>query len=308
MASFDDAPVSVVVPAYNRADKLDRVLGAYLAQTCTREVIVVDNGSRDHTPDVLDRWSARAEHLRVVRLPVNRRQSGARNAGSAAARGEFVFFGEDDYEPAPGHVATLLDHLRASGADIIAGRRINVLPDETYEHALRRVNTYTDPLIERWAGVGNHHIDTGRDTPASLLDACALIRREVFDHLSFDMDFQGNGWREESDFQLGALEAGFKLVHCPHVIGFHTPGGVGKAAGGSRSRGRLNYELWVIRNNARFLQKHWTFLRSGQSDLRVPPLLPAAVALQTVLRGVRARRKLTRVARAETEFAAVAAS
>ncbi|MHB1161663.1 MAG: glycosyltransferase family 2 protein, partial [Chloroflexota bacterium] len=120
------------------------------------------------------------------------------------------------------------------------------------------------------------------------------IRSELLRRVSFDIGFEGNGWREESDFQVGALEAGYRLVHCPHTLGFHTPGGVGRASGGSRGRSRLNYELWVMRNNARFLRKHWGYLRSGRSELRVPPLPELAVALQAALRGVRAARKLFR--------------
>src|SRR5581483_10538263 len=114
-------------------------------------VIVVDNGSADRTPEVLRAWAAREPRLRPLRLEVNKRQAGARNAGAQAATGDFVFYGEDDYELTPGQVATLLDHLERSGADMIAGRRINVLPGEGYEDALRRVNTYADPLIEEWA-------------------------------------------------------------------------------------------------------------------------------------------------------------
>jgi GT2 family glycosyltransferase len=185
--------------------------------------------------------------------------------------------------------------LEQTGADIIAGRRINVVPGESYEEALRRVDTYADPLIERWAAVGNNHVDTVADVESPLLDACALIRKEVFTHASFDRGFIGNGWREESDFQLSALEAGFRLVHCPHTLGFHSPGGMGKARGGSRGRSRLNYELWVMRNNARFLRKHWAFLRSGRCELRVLPVLELAVATQETLRGFRAVRKLSRL-------------
>lgn len=231
-----------------------------------------------------------------MRLAVNVGQAGARNAGAAAASGDYVFYGEDDYEPAPDHVATLLDHLMRAGADIIAGRRINVLPGESDAEALLRVSCYTDPLIEHWALVGNHHASTGGDVDAPLLDACALVCRAVFRHVTFDPGFMGNGWREESDFQLSALEAGFRLVHCPHIVGFHRPGGVGKAQGGSRGRSRLSYELWVIRNNARFLRKHWKLIRSRRTELRACPPLELAVATQTTLRMVRAARKLSRLA------------
>lgn len=289
-----DEPVSAVVPTFNRAAQLERVLGAYLTQRRVGEVIVVDNGSTDRTPDLLRDWAAREPRLRPLRLETNRRQAGARNAGAEAARGDYLFYGEDDYEPGLEQVPTLLEHLERSGADLIAGRRVNVLPGESYGAALLRVSGYEDPLIERWAMVGNHHMDTLLDVEAPLLDACALVRMEVFSRVVFDLGFKGNGWREESDFQIGALEAGFKLVHCPHTVGFHRPGGVGRGKGGSRGRSRLNYELWVVRNNLRFLQKHWEFLRSGRSDLRVARSLVLTVGIQAALRAVRAMRKLHR--------------
>jgi glycosyltransferase involved in cell wall biosynthesis len=291
-----DGPVSIVVPTYNRVAQLERVLDSYLKQRRVKEVIVVDNGCVDDTPRYLKALSALEPKLRVVRLEENRRQSGARNAGAAAATGDYIFYGEDDYELTRDQIATLLDHLDRSGADIIAGRRINVLPGERYGEALHRTNAYPDPLIERWAVVQNPWVDVGVDVEAPLLDACALIRREVFSHASFDLGFLGNGWREESDFQLSALESGFKLVHCSHTLGFHSPAGVGKGRGGSHGRSRRDYEVWTARNNARFLRKHWELLRSGRTDLRVPPTVELAVALQAGLRFARAGRKLSRLA------------
>jgi GT2 family glycosyltransferase len=249
-----------------------------------KTLVPVRKALRDGTHELLSEWARQSRILRIVRLPVNQGQAGARNAGAEAAVGEYLFYGEDDYEPTPGQITTLLGHLESSGADMIAGRRINVLPGESYQAALLRVQGYLDPVIERWAMVGNHHMDAGRDVPVPLLDACALIRKEVFRHVSFDRGFKGNGWREESDFQIGALKAGFRLEHCPHTLGFHSPGGVGKARGGSRNRSRLNYELWVVRNNARFLRKHWEFLRSDDSGLRVTPWLSLTVLLQAALR------------------------
>jgi len=289
-----------VVPTYNRAEQLNRVLGSYLDQRCAKEVVVVDNGSVDGTQELLGEWTRQSSILRIVRLPVNQGQAGARNAGAEAAMGDYLFYGEDDYEPTSGQVSTLLEHLESSGADMIAGRRINVLPGESYQEALLRVQGYSDPVIERWAMVGNHHVDTGRDEPVPLLDACALIRREVFCRVSFDRGFRGNGWREETDFQIGALKAGFRLVHCPHTLGFHTPGGVGKARGGSRSRSRWNYELWVVRNNARFLRKHWEFLRSGDTGLCVTPSLALTVLLQSLLRLRRGAKKHSRLVRGQS--------
>jgi glycosyltransferase involved in cell wall biosynthesis len=287
-------PVSVVIPTYNRADDLEQILSSYLEQPHVLEVIVVDDGSTDRTPTLLRRWPAGEIPVRPLRLRQNSGQGHARNVGVDAATGEYVFFGEDDFALTPNHVATLLEHLARSGADMIAGRRINVRPDESDEDALRRTHRYPDPLIERWAVVQNPWVDVGGDVDAPLLDACVLARRNIFRRVRFDPAFRGNGWREESDFQLTALEAGHRLVHCSHTVGFHRPRGVGRGKGGARGRSRLDYELWVVRNNTRFLRKHWELLRSGRSDLRVPPALGLAVLLQAVLRGARAGRKLSR--------------
>ena len=92
--------VSVVVPAYNRADLVGETIDSVLAQTLPDfELIVVDDGSTDHTPAVLARYND--PRLRVIRQ-ANMGISGALNTGFRAARGEFaIMLGSDDrFRPA----------------------------------------------------------------------------------------------------------------------------------------------------------------------------------------------------------------
>lgn len=85
--------VSIVMPAYNCAWCIDRALDSVQAQTFTDfELIVVDDGSTDATPDLLAR---RGNALRVIRQ-ANAGMSAARNTGIAAARGEYVAFLDSD--------------------------------------------------------------------------------------------------------------------------------------------------------------------------------------------------------------------
>lgn len=79
--------LSVVIPAYNIAPYLDEAVRSVLAQTLADlEVVVVDDGSTDHTPAVLA--AIRDPRLRVVRK-LNGGLSSARNAGLRAARGRY---------------------------------------------------------------------------------------------------------------------------------------------------------------------------------------------------------------------------
>ena len=96
--------ISVVVPTYNRAEVLDRCLGA-LAGQAPDEVIVVDDGSTDDTRVVLARhpWAG------VVRQ-YNQGRSAAKNAGVQAARGDVVLFMDDDVIATPGLIARHREH------------------------------------------------------------------------------------------------------------------------------------------------------------------------------------------------------
>jgi glycosyltransferase involved in cell wall biosynthesis len=104
------APVSasVVVCTRDRAIALRRCLDALdeqLPVTVGIEVVVVDNGSRDATSEVLAQWSAAAPHIRRVVAEPTPGLSHARNAGIAAAHHDVVLFIDDDAIAPRGWVA-----------------------------------------------------------------------------------------------------------------------------------------------------------------------------------------------------------
>lgn len=110
--------LTVVVPTYNRIDRLRRLLDALGRQECTEpfEIIVVSDGSTDGTQEFLDEAS-RTGALRAFTQD-NQGPAVARNRGIAEARGELIVFLDDDIVPEPGLLQVHLDAHRSSDGPI----------------------------------------------------------------------------------------------------------------------------------------------------------------------------------------------
>ena len=88
--------VSVVIPVYNRPQKILEAVQSVQAQTVSDwEMVLVDDGSKDDTPQVLRELEKRDRRIRAV-FQENRGAQAARNAGIRAARGEWVAFLDSD--------------------------------------------------------------------------------------------------------------------------------------------------------------------------------------------------------------------
>ncbi|MFL5907145.1 MAG: glycosyltransferase family 2 protein [Solirubrobacterales bacterium] len=109
-----DPAVSVVLPTQNRSSMLRQALRSALDQEGVGlEMIVVDDGSSDDTPEVLER--VEDERLRVIRHERAQGVSRARNAGIERANGEWIAFLDDDDLWAPGKLRAHLDQSAEGG-------------------------------------------------------------------------------------------------------------------------------------------------------------------------------------------------
>jgi len=94
MGESSSPTVSVVIAAYNAAPWIAETLDSVLAQTFLDcEVIVVDDGSSDETPEVVAGYGSRVRYLRKE----NGGAASARNVGIRAARGSYIAFVDADY-------------------------------------------------------------------------------------------------------------------------------------------------------------------------------------------------------------------
>ena len=90
--------VTVIVPIYKVEKYLDRCVESIVNQTYRNlEIILVDDGSPDHCPQMCDEWAKKDTRIKVIHKE-NRGQGLARNTGIDNASGEYIcFFDSDDY-------------------------------------------------------------------------------------------------------------------------------------------------------------------------------------------------------------------
>jgi glycosyltransferase involved in cell wall biosynthesis len=116
--------VSIVLPVYNSKDELPAAMDELEKQTfLDREILIVDDGSTDTTPEVAARLSDGRTDVIVVRTD-HRGASHARNAGVDKARGEIVFFAESDCVYDETYVQKAVDSLASqpgAGAVCLTG-------------------------------------------------------------------------------------------------------------------------------------------------------------------------------------------
>lgn len=105
--------VSVVIPCFNAADTIVRAIDSVRQQTYRPfEIIAVDDVSTDNTRALLREQAARGD-VTLIELERNLRAAGARNAGIARARGEFIAFLDADDEFLPEKLARQVEVLLA---------------------------------------------------------------------------------------------------------------------------------------------------------------------------------------------------
>lgn len=168
--------VSVVLPVRNVEQRLDgeiqRVLEALADLTSSRsEVIVVDDGSNDSTPEILDEITGRYPQVRVTRNSKPRGIEVAGQTGLEKATGEIVFIQEDNQ---PVRLEDLRRLFRMADDETIVAARAESTPRPLSGAILRRMKAW-----------GTHAAQQIEEQPASLQPSgLQMIRRPHLQRLS----------------------------------------------------------------------------------------------------------------------------
>lgn len=118
--------LSIIVPIYNVAPYLRKCVDSLLAQDISDyEIILVDDGSPDESPEICDQYAGQYSNIKVIHQE-NAGLSAARNAGLAIAQGEYILFVDSDDYLQPNVLGALLAQAERDQLDVLRFRYQNV--------------------------------------------------------------------------------------------------------------------------------------------------------------------------------------
>lgn len=111
--------ISLIVPAYNVENYIDECLTSLTNQTHKElEIIIIDDGSTDRTPSIVDEWASKDKRIVVIHNQSSSGHSLVRNSALEVAKGDFIGFTDSDDFIHPEFFQRLLSLIKEYDADI----------------------------------------------------------------------------------------------------------------------------------------------------------------------------------------------
>lgn len=261
--------VTVVIPVWNRADLLSRLLDSLSNQTLAPlEVVVIDDASTDDAPDVAARWGAR-----VIRQTFRLGFAASVNRGITEARTDWIAVLNSDIELAPDWLAKLVESADTRDAWFASGQ-IRMTNDR------ERLDGAWD-LIARsgcaWrAGHGSRiTADFERPREISLVSATATLYKKALFKIAGDFSEVYESYMEDVDLSLRVAAMGMRGIYVPDAVCWHE---------GSGSAGKWSYysTRQIARNQAVLIKRLYSrdLIKSWRIHIRIGQWLWALLALR----------------------------
>jgi glycosyltransferase involved in cell wall biosynthesis len=192
--------VSVVIPVYNEESTLQTIFTLIKETRIPSEIIFVDDGSTDSTPQIIKKLQEDPS-VRAITFLVNRGKGAAVSAGIKAARGEIIILQDADLEYNPGEYEKLLRPFEKNQAEVVYGTRFmtNIKKTSYFLHfvANKMLTMITNILYKS----NLNDMETG----------CKIFRKDIFEQLQIKAD----RFDFEPEFTAKLLKRKIKIYEVP---------------------------------------------------------------------------------------------
>jgi len=203
--------ISVVLPIFNEASTINDVLASVIEKLKVEgidfEVIAVDDGSTDGTPDQLAALrKVYPEHVRVVRHLINRGNGAALRSGTRIAKGSIIVYMDADGQHTPDDISKLLELIPPY--DLVIGSRTKDYQSSWY----RRIANNFYNRFASWLS---------QSEVKDLTSGFRAMRREAVVHF---LPLFPNGFSSPTTTTLAFLKAGYNVAFLPIQVGKRVAG------------------------------------------------------------------------------------
>ncbi len=266
---------SIIILAHNQLDDTRQCLASIEQNTpLPHELILVDNGSTDGTPEFFRQYASSRDNVRVVFNRANLGFSAGNNQGLALAQGETVLLLNNDTVVTQGWLERMLSVLERHPETGLVGPVSNSVSGPQLVSPVAYSSLADLPAFA--AQVASARSGQSAEVPR-LVGFCLLMRRSAVEKIGgLDAQF-GSGNFEDDDLCLRAGFAGFKLRIALDAFVHHT--------GGQTFRGaKIDYRASMLRNWDLFKTK-WNMPKDRpiENGYRLPDSLPAGLSVKIAL-------------------------
>ncbi|MBC7878395.1 MAG: glycosyltransferase family 2 protein [Anaerolineales bacterium] len=192
--------LSVIIPVYNEVESIQVILKRVQATNLVSEIIVVDDGSKDGTRDVLKKLDGK-KSVRVILHEHNKGKGAAVRTGMVAAKGDVLLIQDADLEYDPRDYPQLLQPIKEGLADVVYGSR--------FLGRAHRVTMFwhlvANKMLTLMTNILYNTILTDMET------GYKVFRREVID----GMVLHANSFDFEPEFTAKILKRNFRIFEVP---------------------------------------------------------------------------------------------
>jgi glycosyltransferase involved in cell wall biosynthesis len=222
--------LSIIVPVYNCEDTIEKCLLSLINQTYeNKEIIVVDDGSTDDTPKILQRMAEKYD-IKIIRLPKNSGEGVARSEGIRHATGDIIFEAEADAYYANDYIELCVEHLKDPKVGTVIGA-LHAWPEDSiwyrWWEAKRRITLFNYKVLGGWffrksdlEKIGYYRGDLKVGTDREL---CLRLKRK----LGLEWAYEPRAlWYHRYPYSFKAIlrkafRNGFNVIKFNKIIGLH---------------------------------------------------------------------------------------